>query len=163
MINKKAMEVFGKPAINPLLFYSGKIAGYIVWIILIFSLMNKNILPETIHLHLDVIGYILLVPGLLFSVLSLFTLGRSTRFGIPTNKTTLKTGGLYRISRNPIYLGFNLITVSSVLILLNPVILVLGVFSMSVYHLIIMAEEQFLEKAFGSDYLEYKKRVRRYV
>lgn len=157
------MEVFGKPAINPLLFYSGKIAGYIVWMILILSLMNKNILPETVPWNLDIIGYMLLAPGLLLSALSLFTLGKSTRFGLPTKKTVLKTGGLYKLSRNPMYLGFNLITISSVLILLNPVILVLGVFSMAVYHLIIKAEERFLEKAFGSDYLEYRKKVRRYV
>ena len=157
------MEILGKSTINPFLFYSGKIAGYFTWIVLLLSFLNINILTKTIPWRLDIIGYIFLIIGLSFSILSLFTLGKSTRFGIPTKKTTLKTGGLYKISRNPIYLGFDLMTFSSILFLLNPVIIVTGIFSMLVYHLIIIGEEQFLEKAFGADYLEYKKKVRRYL
>jgi protein-S-isoprenylcysteine O-methyltransferase Ste14 len=157
------MEVLGKSTINPFLFYSGKIAGYFTWIVLLLSFLNKNILTKTIPWNLNVIAYIFLIAGLFFSILSLFTLGKSTRFGIPTNKTILKTGGLYKISRNPIYFGFDLMTISSILFLLNPIILAAGVFSMLVYHLIIIGEEQFLEKAFGADYLEYKKKVRRYL
>ena len=157
------MEVLGKSTINPFLFYSGKIAGYFTWIVLLLSFLNKNILTKTIPWNLDVIAYIFLIAGLFFSILSLFTLGKSTRFGIPTNKTILKTGGLYKISRNPIYFGFDLMTISSILFLLNPIIIATGVFSMLVYHLIIIGEEQFLEKAFGADYLEYKKKVRRYL
>ena len=153
----------GKSTINPFLFYSGKIAGYFTWIVLLLSFLNINILTKTIPWRLDIIGYIFLITGLSFSILSLFTLGKSTRFGIPTKKTALKTGGLYKISRNPIYLGFDLMTISSILFLLNPVIIVTGIFSMLVYHLIIIGEEQFLEKAFGADYLEYKKKVRRYL
>ncbi len=34
---------------------------------------------------------------------------------------------------------------------------------MIVYHQIIIAEEKFLEEAFKEDYLNYKKRVRRYL
>ena len=157
------MEVLGKSTINPFLFYSGKIAGYFTWIVLLLSFLNINILTKTIPWRLDIIGYIFLIIGLSFSILSLFTLGKSTRFGIPTKKTALKTGGLYKISRNPIYLGFDLMTISSILFLLNPVIIVTGIFSMLVYHLIIIGEEQFLEQAFGADYLEYKKKVRRYL
>jgi protein-S-isoprenylcysteine O-methyltransferase Ste14 len=157
------MEILGKSTINPLLFYPGKIAGYITWTVLLLSFLNINILPQTFPWHLDLIAYVLLIIGVVVSILSLFTLGKSTRFGIPTKKTVLKTGGLYKVSRNPIYLGFDLMTISSVLFLLNPVILVLGVFSMTVYHLIIIGEEKFLAKAFGEDYLEYKKKVRRYI
>ena len=157
------MEVLGKSTINPFLFYSGKIAGYATWTVLILSFLNIKILAKTFPWQLDFIAYLLLIIGVLFSILSLFTLGKSTRFGIPTGKTTLKTGGLYKVTRNPMYLGFDLMTISSILFLLNPVILVLGVWSMVVYHLIIIGEERFLEKAFGEDYLEYKKKVRRYI
>ena len=90
-------------------------------------------------------------------------LGKSTRFGLPTEKTVLKTRGLYKISRNPIYFGFNLITLSSIIYFINPIILVPGIYSIVVYHLIIIGEEKFLEKAFGVAYLKYKKKVRRYI
>jgi protein-S-isoprenylcysteine O-methyltransferase Ste14 len=157
------MEVLGKPTINPVLFYSGKIAGYITWTILLLSITDITVLSIKVLWHSDIIGGVLLITGLLFSILSLFNLGRSTRFGLPTEKTVLKTRGLYKISRNPIYFGFNLITLSSIIYLSNPIILVLGIYSIIVYHLIIIGEEQFLEKAFGADYLEYKKKVRRYI
>lgn len=157
------MEVLGKPTLNPVLFYSGKIAGYIVWTILLLSLTDITILSKKVIWHSDIIAWILLITGLLFSILSLFSLGRSTRFGLPTEKTVLKTRGLYKISRNPIYFGFNLITLSSIIYFINPIILVPGIYSIVVYHLIIIGEEKFLEKAFGEAYLEYKKKVRRYI
>ena len=157
------MEILGKSTINPLLFYPGKIAGYVTWTALLLSFLNINILAKSIPWQLDFIAYILFTIGVAISMVSLFTLGKSTRFGIPTKKTALKTGGLYKVSRNPIYLGFDLMTISSILLLLNPIILVLGVFNIVVYHLIIIGEEQFLEKDFGEDYLEYKRKVRRYI
>lgn len=157
------MEVLGKPTLNPVLFYSGKIAGYIVWTILLLSLTDITILSKKVIWHSDIIAWVLLITGLLFSILSLFSLGRSTRFGLPTEKTVLKTKGLYKISRNPIYFGFNLITLSSIIYFINPIILVPGIYSIVVYHLIIIGEEKFLEKAFGEAYLEYKKKVRRYI
>jgi protein-S-isoprenylcysteine O-methyltransferase Ste14 len=157
------MEVLGKPTLNPVLFYSGKIAGYIVWTILLLSLTDITVLSKKVIWHSDIIAWVLLITGLLFSILSLFSLGRSTRFGLPTEKTVLKTRGLYKISRNPIYFGFNLITLSSIIYFINPIILLPGIYSIVVYHLIIIGEEKFLEKAFGEAYLEYKKKVRRYI
>jgi len=157
------MEVIGKPTINPLLFYSGKISGYIVWILFLFSIFKVDFLPEMIHLNLNYLSYFLLIIGLFFSIVSLFKLGRSTRFGIPTTKTNLKTSGIYGFSRNPIYFGFNLITISAIVYLPNLLILFLGIYSMIVYHLIIIGEEKFLEKAFGEDYKRYKRKVRRYI
>jgi protein-S-isoprenylcysteine O-methyltransferase Ste14 len=157
------MEVLGKPTLNPVLFYSGKIAGYIVWTILLLSLTDITVLSKKVIWHSDIIAWVLLITGLLFSIISLFSLGRSTRFGLPTEKTVLKTRGLYKISRNPIYFGFNLITLSSIIYFINPIILVPGIYSIVVYHLIIIGEEKFLEKAFREAYLEYKKKVRRYI
>jgi len=54
------MEVIGKPTINPLLFYSGKISGYIVWILFLFSIFKVDFLPEMIHLNLNYLSYFLM-------------------------------------------------------------------------------------------------------
>lgn len=157
------MELIGRPTINPFLFYSGKISGYIVWILLLLSIFGKVHIHESVSLYLDYLSFLLLVAGLLFSFAGLFRLGRSTRFGIPVTKTTLKASGIYRISRNPIYLGFNLITIASVIYMPNPVILILSIYCMIVYHFIIIGEERFLEETFKEDYLDYKKKTRRYI
>lgn len=157
------MEILGKPTINPILFYSGKISGYIIWIFLLLAILKIRILPRMLSWDLDIIAYILLAVGLIFSFYSLFNLGRSTRFGIPTGKTNLITGGLYRISRNPIYFGFNLITISSIIYFLNPIVLTMGLYCIVIYHIIILGEEKFLTEAFGDDYLSYKRKVRRYI
>jgi protein-S-isoprenylcysteine O-methyltransferase Ste14 len=82
---------------------------------------------------------------------------------LPEESTELKTSGLYKFSRNPMYLGFNLITVSSVVYTLNYAILLISLYSIIIYHLIILAEEKFLEERFGEQYLEYKKKVDRYL
>lgn len=156
------MELVGKISINPIIFFSGKLCGYFTWIILFIQLSGVEVFsPPTGKIYRDV-SLIILAAGLAISVLSIVNLGRSTRLGLPTGNTEFKTGGLYKFSRNPMYLGFNLITLSSVIYFLNIIIILLGAFSIIVYHLIILGEEKFLKEKFGEQYLSYQKSVRRY-
>lgn len=60
------------------------------------------------------------------------------------------------------YLGFNLLTISAMVNIPNIIIIAMGIYCIVVYHLIILKEELFLTKRFGSDYIEYKQKVRRY-
>jgi protein-S-isoprenylcysteine O-methyltransferase Ste14 len=157
------MKITGKPTINPLLFFSGKICGYVSWIVLALSLAGIKFPGSHTLFFNKVIALFLLAAGLLYTFISLVNLGRSTRLGLPEESTELKTSGLYNFSRNPMYLGFNLITVSSVVYTLNYTILIIGIYSIIIYHLIILAEEKFLEKRFGEQYLEYRRKVNRYL
>lgn len=85
---------------------------------------------------------------------------------IPTHlpSTALVTDGLYRYSRNPIYLGLTLVYLGLVaglaslgaLVLLLPLIATMQV---GVIH----REERYLERKFGDDYRAYKQRVRRWL
>ena len=157
------MDLIGKSSIHPVLFYSGKISGYITWIILFLLLMRINVLEKYAFGYNDYLSYLLLSIGLGFIFISLFNLGASTRLGLPTEATELKTHGLYRISRNPMYLGFNLITLASIIYTLNIWMILLGIYSIIIYHLIILGEERFLENRFGEAYRNYKSRIRRYL
>lgn len=72
--------------------------------------------------------------------------------------------GVYRFTRNPIYLGFLLVLIGIPLnsgtywgILLAPVFIV------SINNLVIQHEEAYLEKKFGDVYADYKSRVRRWI
>lgn len=142
------MKLIGKPTINPFLFYSGKIAGYICWIS-IFFLMKYHF------------GLYIFYTGILITIISLFNLGTSISLGVPDEKTKLMTEGIYKFSRNPMYLGFHLMTISAMVVTGNLIIIILGIYSIIIYHFIILGEEKHLEKLKG--YQKYKKSVRRYL
>lgn len=157
------MNVIGKTTINPFIFYSGKISGYLTWVLYVLNLTEVYVIGVQSIEILIVASYILTFIGLVFIIISLVTLGKSTRLGIPAESTEFKNSGIYKLSRNPMYLGFNLLTLSSILFNANVFVALLGVYSIIIYHLIIKGEEAFLEERFGNAYLEYKKNVRRYV
>jgi protein-S-isoprenylcysteine O-methyltransferase Ste14 len=157
------MELIGKPPINPLLFYAGKISGYITWIVFTYNLIRNDFSNHLIFTYNEIVAFSLFVLGLIFSVISILNIGSSIRLGLPNKDTELKSNGIYRISRNPMYVGFGLFTISSMLYTLNYIIIALGLFSLVVYHLIIISEEKFLLSRFGDDYETYRKKVKRYL
>ena len=156
------MNLIGNTTINPLVFYTGKFSGYFTWIILILAFFNVELFDINEFNFNKVFSIVLLTTGLIFTTISLINLGKSTRLGLPTEKTTFKTKGLYKISRNPMYVGFSLITLSSIFYTLNIWIALLGIYSIIVYNLIILGEEKFLETRFGNEFIDYKTKVRRY-
>lgn len=72
--------------------------------------------------------------------------------------------GLFKISRNPMYLGFIVALVGvaalfgSLIAFISPI-----VFFIVINFILIPLEEKLMEKTFGKKYLEYKKRVRRWI
>lgn len=157
------MDLIGKTTINPVLFYSGKVCGYFTWAVLLFQLLEIEFLSANSNAYDKYAALFILILGLAAIVISLINLGSSTRLGLPTDNTELKSNGIYRLSRNPMYLGFNLLTLSSITYTQNLVIPVLGIYSIVVYHLIILGEEKFLKEKFGNVYSDYCKEVRRYI
>ncbi|MBU0473013.1 MAG: isoprenylcysteine carboxylmethyltransferase family protein [Bacteroidetes bacterium] len=157
------MELIGKTTINPIIFYTGKISGYITWIILLLMLFGLNLVDNNQILFNQNISIFILLIGLIFTIISLINLGKSTRLGLPSNGTKLKTNGLYKYSRNPMYVGFDLITISAMIYTLHWLIIILGVYSLITYHLIIKGEENFMIKRFGGEYKKYQLKVRRYL
>jgi protein-S-isoprenylcysteine O-methyltransferase Ste14 len=153
----------GKPTVSPWLFYAGKSLGYLTWIILVLAIMNPekiNYPPGKIR---EILSYVLIFTGIVLFVLSSFHLGSSLRIGLPGEGTSLKTGGLYRFSRNPMYLGMYALTLAAIIYTFSLWVFLPGLFSMVVYHLIVLGEEKFLAERFGDDYLKYRQRVRRYL
>lgn len=155
------MRLIGKSPINPIVFFSGKTAGYAIWVVLVVELIGIH---EFAQLNIQRLTALFLAfCGLAFMICGWVNLGASTRLGLPEERTALKTAGIYKISRNPMYLGFNLLSLSAVLYTHHFIVLVLGLYSIFTYHLIILAEERFLEKRFNDRYRVYKRNVRRYL
>lgn len=82
----------------------------------------------------------------------------------PENATTLVTGGVYTISRNPMYLGC-LLTLIGWGTYLGSLLAfsVVPLFLFTITRFQILAEERALEARFGDAYREYKQRVRRWI
>lgn len=96
--------------------------------------------------------------------LSVFTMRDSWRAGIPeSDETAMVTRGVYSISRNPAFLGFDLMYLGVLLLYGNPLTLVFSLWAAAMLHLQILSEERYLPAAFGDAYLAYKARVRRYL
>lgn len=78
--------------------------------------------------------------------------------------SVLVTNGLYKYSRNPMYLGFGLL-ILGIWILMGSLstllVAILFIVSIDLYY--IPFEEEMLNKKFGGKYYEYKKRVRRWI
>lgn len=157
------MEIIGKTTIHPVLFFSGKILGYCTWILFLLALFGIRFIPENPIPATQYVAYGLVAIALFVTTMSLIHLGSSTRLGLPTTDTEFKQNGVYRFSRNPMYLGFNLITVSAMLYFFNGFIAIAGLYSIVVYHLIILGEEKYMGFRFGEKYRDYKKKVRRYI
>lgn len=155
------MKLIGREPINAALFYSGKTAGYAIWIALLMEIIHVPAITElSIPKQLAIF---LAFTSIVLIAISLINLGSATRLGLPLESTKFKTKGLYKISRNPMYIAFNLLSLSAILFIGNFIVLVLGTYSIFIYHLIIQGEETFLEARFGEKYCAYKNKVRRYI
>ena len=78
--------------------------------------------------------------------------------------TQLVTGGLYRFTRNPMYLGMLLILLGGALTLGTlGALLPVPLFPLVIQYRYIIPEEAFLLEIFGDDYRAYCQRVRRWL
>ncbi|MDE7268647.1 MAG: isoprenylcysteine carboxylmethyltransferase family protein [Lachnospiraceae bacterium] len=110
-------------------------------------------------------GVIFALLGDLFFICSVLTMRDSWRAGVSkTDKTELVTTGIYQISRNPAFLGFDLVYVGILLMFFNWILLAVSVFTAIMLHLqIVYVEEDFLMTVFGKEYINYSKKVKRYI
>jgi len=108
-------------------------------------------------------GLVLAAVGVAVFVAAMATMKDSWRAGIPaTEKTSLVQFGIYRFSRNPAFLGFDLLYLGILLAYMNVVHLMFAAFAITMLHLQILEEENFLSAVFGDAYLAYKNKTRRY-
>lgn len=82
----------------------------------------------------------------------------------PTNASTLVASGVYRYTRNPMYLGFALALAAWALVLSNLAALALvAVFALYLQRFQILPEERALSERFGEEFARYRARVRRWL
>ena len=161
-LGRKGIKAFGRPSIKGAWFYAGKLTIFTSWGFLIFAaimVLSENPPGQILY---PLPAAILSSVGAVMMSFSFRDLGDSLRVGLPGEATSLKTGGIYRFSRNPIYVGVDLIAVASILFIPLVFNIICAVIGIVVHHFIILSEEKFLENRFKEEWPAYKKKTRRY-
>ncbi|MDR2594297.1 MAG: isoprenylcysteine carboxylmethyltransferase family protein [Fibromonadaceae bacterium] len=110
------------------------------------------------------IGIMFCYIGLIIFLLALISFGKSWRIGIDENNSNeLITNGMFKHSRNPIFLFMDLYFTGIMLIYPNIVFILLAIGTIVGIHSQILREEKFLLNKFGERYIKYKNVTRRYV
>lgn len=115
---------------------------------------------------LKVIGLIVCIVGVVITCHCIFkfaTEGHGTLSPAdPTTRLVIK--GLYKYSRNPMYVGVMMILLGECLFTLNLNLLLYSILIFTAFNLfIIYWEEPRLTKDFGEEYITYQKQVRRWI
>lgn len=109
-------------------------------------------------------GGVLIVAGLMLFTAALVSFGASWRVGIDRgNPGELVTGGVFAVTRNPIFVFLDLYFLGTFLIYGNLFFLAASIIAIVGNHIQILAEEKFLRAYYGSRYSEYAARVPRYL
>ena len=111
------------------------------------------------------LGPLLIFCGFLVGLLGLREVRRAGSNVDPYKPVTaVVTGGPYRFTRNPMYLGFTLmyLGISALANALLPVLLLPAILQL-MKRGVIEREERYLERKFGEEYLQYKASARRWV
>ena len=109
------------------------------------------------------IGLVLMFFGVVFFLLAIITMQDNWRAGYNNDQDTqLVINGIYKFSRNPAFVGFDLLYMGCALSFPNIINAPLALIAVAMFHVQILGEEKFLIDKFGKAYLDYKARVRRY-
>ena len=137
----------------------------LMFIVIAYFLGRFVALPFSAPAILRYTGLALTLLGFLLGI-GAFLEFRKARTGLDPHGSSkqMVTSGIYRFSRNPIYLGFLLMVIG---LPLNSGLLwgivMAPLYIMTMTRLVIEREEAYLEKKFKPQYTDYKSRVRRWL
>jgi protein-S-isoprenylcysteine O-methyltransferase Ste14 len=142
----------------------------ILWSIFVVLTALNVLIPNIISkLLIDIswlkyIGILFCYVGLIIFLMALVSFGKSWRIGIDEkNSNELITTGIFKYSKNPIFLFMDLYFMGIMLIYPNIVFIVVTICVIIGIHLQIIREEKYLLNKFGEEYIKYKKQTRRYL
>ena len=132
-----------------------RIAYYIYQIANVLLLVFPFFLKIRFDSIVGILGGSIYLVGVLLLLVSTIDFAKST-------KQELRTRGIYRFSRNPMYVGYFLFFFGCVLMTESMILFVSLICFQVSSHWIILSEERWCQEKFGEEYLSYKGNVRRY-
>ena len=154
------MSTFDSPGVStppPLIFAAGFTAGlFLNWLLPVHAFSAAPF---------KIASRILTVAAGLLALWAAWTMHRAgTHINPRRPATTIVTNGPFRFTRNPLYLSLAILSLGAALffdiawalLALIPTVII-------VQKYVICREERYLEAKFGTTYLEYKKKTRRWL
>jgi protein-S-isoprenylcysteine O-methyltransferase Ste14 len=112
----------------------------------------------------QLVGWILLGSSLVWMAIAQRGMGRSWRIGIDSEQRgPLVRASLFRMSRNPIFLGLRLNLLGLFFVVPNAVTLSVALLGEALMQVQVRLEERHLSRSFGADYADYRRAVRRWL
>jgi len=160
---KGGINVIANPPINTVAFITAKALAFSSCLFIPMGAVMPDLKWYSAYGFFPWLALVFFIPGVFIAVAAMKTLGDDLIFGLPEGDIKkLQTGGIFRISRNPLYLGFILIIIASCIYTPNPLNFAAGLGALTLHHMIVLKEEKFLIGRHGSVYIEYMGMTRRY-
>jgi protein-S-isoprenylcysteine O-methyltransferase Ste14 len=176
----RSYTVWKKTSVNPLVFkgtdsapdYIGRVFkllfAAVVAAVAVYSTSGRlyeYLAPITWleHRWLQWVGVAILLTSLAWTVVAQAQMGESWRICIDEGRRTpLVRKGVFDLSRNPIFLGMMLTLLGLFLVMPNAVTLLVLCLGVMLIQIQVRLEEDFLSRAHGDDYADYRD-VRRWL
>ena len=131
-----------------------------------FPAVYGQLLPVPFLSNSVIVGFgsIFLLCALIWVLIAQSHMQKSWRIGIDEDvKTELVQRGLFKVSRNPIFLGMRIMLMGLFLILPNAVMLTIWMAGEIVIQIQVRLEEEYLTHIHGDSYRAYQNQVRRWI
>ena len=155
------LSILSKEAVKRAAFYpptegNEKAAYWIYQITTLFLITVPIFVKAKLNDNTSFIGLGIYITGMILYAVSII------QFAKP-NQNSLNTAGLYKISRNPMYIAFFLYFMGLSLLTGSWLLLFILVIFLGSQHYLILSEERWCIKEFGEEYTKYMNKVRRYI
>ena len=141
-----------------------KVFSILMIIVQYFSIIiNDNWYFINVFSFIRIIGLIIILLGIVLLILAFIAIKDNFLIGSnPNTNTSLVTSGIYKISRNPVFLGFDLLYIGLLFVFPNPINLIFTIILVWLFDSLINIEEGYLVSIYKDDYINYKSKVKKY-
>ncbi len=138
---------------------------YLAISVIIILALDVSVTDDIFTGWIPYLGLVPVLLGLCMTGYAALQFKRAKTNLVPfSESTTLVIKGLYRYTRNPMYVGMTLLLIGLAFLTNTPYgWLVVIVFPIIIHRLFIIKEEQQMIDTFGNEYLDYRERVRRWI
>jgi protein-S-isoprenylcysteine O-methyltransferase Ste14 len=177
----RSYQVWKKTGINPVTFKGSDSAhdfiGQIfklVFVLVVIAVLLHALIPSAYTYTVPIVGLErgwlrwigvgLLLASFIWTVVAQAQMGESWRIGVDSeHRTPLVQAGVFRISRNPIFLGLQTTLLGLFLTLPNLLTVIAFVLGVVVVGIQVRLEEEHLSRIHPKEYAEYLQRVPRWL